>query len=343
MSGLTIIDPGLATSLQDTGRTGHLRYGVPVCGALDADSMRIANAIVGNEDNAPVLEVRFLGPSFKVSVERIRVAFSGALLNIRVERNGEEVLFDADRSFVLLKDDKVTTGPLRGSSTACMAVEGGFAVEPVLGSAATDIKSGISGFGSSRFEAGTVLPLQIETVEVRPDMALPVSIELQSNEPILVMMGPQDDYFTEATLDIFLNTEWKVSQQADRMGMRLDGPDLEHSKGHDIASDGIANGAIQVPGSRQPIVLLADRQTSGGYPKIATVISAELPRMGRMAPGTTIRFQSVEAAEAVELAREHERQMQNLLRTIAPYHPPGEIDLAALASGNIISAPVGLE
>jgi len=343
MSGLTIIDPGLATSLQDSGRTGYLRYGVPACGALDIDSMRVANALVRNEDATPVLEQRFLGPSFKVTAERVRVAFSGASLSIRVERNGEIIVFDADRSFLLLSGDKVTVDTLRNSSTACMAVEGGFAVEPVLGSAATDTKSGISGFGPLKIEAGMTLPLQLDTVGNRPDSALPEMHELQSDKPIRVVMGPQDDYFTQTALDTFFSTSWKASQQSDRMGMRLEGPALEHTKGHDIASDGIANGAIQVPGSGQPIVLLADRQTSGGYPKIATIISTDLSRMGRMAPGATIRFDVVSAQEAVKLAREHERQMQGLLASIAPYHPPGEIDVAALAAGNIISAPIGME
>lgn len=343
MSGLTIIDPGLATSLQDRGRTGYLRYGVPACGALDTDSMRITNALVGNEAATPVLELRFLGPSFKVTAERVRVAFSGASLNIRVERSGGEIVFGADRSFVLLRDDKVTVGPLRDSSTVFMAVQGSFVFEPVLGSAATDIKSGISGFGNGKIEVGAKLPLQMGTVETSPDTALLETRELQSDEPIRVVMGPQDDYFRQTALDTFLATEWKVSQQADRMGMRLDGPTLKHSKGHDIASDGIVNGAIQVPGSGQPIVLLADRQTSGGYPKIATIISADLPRMGRVAPGTTIRFAAVSAQKAVGLARDHERQLRKLIATIAPYHPPGEIDLVALASGNIISAPVGIE
>lgn len=343
MSGLAIIDPGLATSLQDAGRIGYLRYGVPACGAMDIDSMRIANALVGNEGATPVLELRFLGPSFKVTVERARIAFSGALLNIRVERAGDAITFGADRSLLLLMDDKVTVGPLRGSSTACLAVEGGFDVSPILGSAATDTKSGISGFGAGQIEAGMTLPLQMEIVEARPDIALPEIRELQFDDPIRVVMGPQDDYFTQVAIDTFLSNEWIASLQSDRMGMRLDGPVLEHSKGHDIASDGIANGAIQVPGSGQPIVLLADRQTSGGYPKIASIISADLPRMGRMAPGATIRFEAVSAPKAVAFAREHEQRMQELLATIVLYHPPGEIDLAALASGNIISAPIGIE
>ncbi len=343
MSGLTIIDPGLATSLQDAGRAGYLRFGVPACGALDPVSMRLANALVGNDEHAAVLEMRFLGPSFKVTAESARLAFCGARLTVRIERNGELIEVGENRSVSVKMDDQVTIGALRDSSTACMAVEGGFAVEPVLGSAALDAKSFIGGFTGSKIDAGDRLPLNLKNIAQRPDMALPEQSNDSDDTPIRVVLGPQDYYFTESAIETFLSTKWTVSQQADRMGMRLDGPVLDHARGHDIASDGIANGAIQVPGSGQPIVLLADRQTSGGYPKIATVVSCDLSRLGRMTPGSELSFEAVDASASIKLVRDHEKQLQKLIDAIAPYHPPGEVDLEALASGNIISAPVGME
>ncbi len=343
MSGLKIIDPGLATSIQDQGRTGYLRFGVPVCGALDTVSMRLANALVGNEGHVPVLEMRFLGPSFEVTAEGARLAFCGAKMSVRIERDGDTIEINENRSVTVKTGDRLSVGALRGSSTACMAVEGGFATEPVLGSSSFDAKSAIGGFDGAKLDTGDLAHLNLANVPPRVDMALPGLDDEHGDDPIRVVMGPQDDYFTAEAIETFLSTKWTLSQQADRMGMRLEGPALEHAKGHDIASDGIANGAIQVPGSGRPIVLLADRQTSGGYPKVATVVSCDLPRLGRMAPGSTLRFEAVDAASSIELARSHEKRVRKLIDSVAPYHPPGEVDLEALASGNIISAPVGME
>ena len=343
MSVLKFVTPGLMTSLQDRGRNGFLRYGVPVCGALDFDSLRIANALLGNNPDTPGLEIRYLGPGFVVMARRVRIAVSGAAVSMKVDRGDETFVVHQDRTCLLTSGDRVSVGQLRDSSTAYLAVEGGFAVQPVLGSASTDLKSSIGGWRGSNITAGTELRLNIDSVPEHPDMTITAARELVSADPIRVVLGPQQDYFTEAALELFVSTEWKISQNADRMGMRLEGPELDHAKGFNIASDGIANGAVQVPGNRQPIVLLADRQTSGGYPKIATIISSDLARLGRLGPGATLRFDWITAADGVEAARMHEAQLQEIIDSITPYHAPGEIDQDALAAGNIISPPVGMD
>ena len=154
------------------------------------------------------------------------------------------------------------------------------------------------------------------------------------------MLGPQQDHFTDDALTTLLNAEFRISQSADRMGMRLDGPKLRHRRGWDIVSDAIATGAIQVPGSGQPILLLADHQTTGGYPKIATVVSADLPAVGRRRPGDAIHFAAVTIEEAEHLARDAEHRLAALIASFEPVPNCGNLDLATLYADNLISGVV---
>ena len=158
--------------------------------------------------------------------------------------------------------------------------------------------------------------------------------------PIQIVLGPQQDHFTDAALERLVNAEFLVSKHSDRMGMRLDGPALVHREGYNIVSDGIATGAIQVPGSGQPILLLADHQTTGGYPKIATVISADIPVVGRRKPGDPLRFTAVDVAEAERLRRLEEAAFQALVASLAPLKATGDLDPARLFEANLISGVV---
>ncbi len=178
-------------------------------------------------------------------------------------------------------------------------VEGGFDITPVLGSLSTYTRGGIGGIEGRALKAGDAIPLRLPAAPEREEQMLP-SLDLAPPKRFRVILGPQDDYFTEAGIATLLGATYTVTPATDRMGMRLDGPKLEHAKGYNIVSDGIAPGSIQVPGNGLPIVLLADRQTTGGYPKIATVISADLPALGRLVPGSKMAFEAVdiEAAEA---------------------------------------------
>ncbi len=160
------------------------------------------------------------------------------------------------------------------------------------------------------------------------------------NQPIRIVLGPQQEYFTDDASAALLDAEFRVSASADRMGMRLDGPRLRHRQGWDIVSDAIATGAIQVPGSGQPVLLLADHQTTGGYPKIATVISADLPRVGRRRPGDALRFAAVAVEEAEQLARDAEQQLAAMIASLEPAPAETGIDLATLYAGNLISGIV---
>lgn len=332
-AALKVLRPGLHTSVQDLGRWGWQAIGVPVSGALDGVGLRLANALVGNRLDLPAFEIMFSGPSFEAAAETVRLAAIGAGIEIAgtVWRGQSVTLAPGEVCRIVLDRD-----------TACgyVAVEGGIAVPMVLGSAATFVRGGIGGFEGRALRAGDMVPLSLKRAAERPEWRLPALPDAGQGQPIRVVLGPQQDHFTDAAVASLLEAEFHVSVDADRMGMRLDGPRLRHHGGWDIVSDAIPTGAIQVPGSGQAILLLADHQTTGGYPKIATVVSADLPVVGRRRPGDRVRFAAVTVEVAEALARDAERRFRDLVAGIAPVPADVGLDLAALWAGNLISGVV---
>jgi allophanate hydrolase len=336
-AGLRVIAPGLHTTIQDLGRWGYQAMGVPVSGALDAVSLRLANRLVGNPDNASALEILYQGPTLEVVAERVLVALAGDAV---LELVGEPVVtVGAWRGVVLDRGQVFRVGRL-GAACCYLAIAGGFAVAPCLGSASTFVRGGLGGFHGRALRAGDVLPLADPNGGDGAELSLREPPALRRDAPIRVVLGPQDDHFTEAAIAALLGAEFTISKSADRMGMRLDGPLLRHRDGYNIVSDGIATGAIQVPGSGQAIVLLADHQTTGGYPKIATVISADLPVVGRKRPGDKIRFAAVSAEEGEHLRRAQEAELAALTAAMMPAGPLGAFDPERLHRLNLISGVV---
>ncbi len=336
---LKVVAPGLHTTIQDLGRFGYQVFGVPVSGALDALSHRLANRMVGNEENAPTLEILFHGPTLEVVADSVRIAIAGAGAEIELMGDRPRSL-GGWRSIALRRGDRFRVGRLGDAACAYLAVEGGYAVEPCLGSASTYARGGFGGLGGRALQAGDLLPLTREQSVERAELGLTEPPPSGRDQPIRLVLGPQQDHFTEAALESLVRDEFVVSKDCDRMGMRLDGPRLPHREGYNIVSDGIATGAIQVPGSGQPILLLADHQTTGGYPKIATVISADIPVVGRRRPGDAIRFAAVDVAEAERLRRQQETDFQALVASLAPVRPTGELDATRLLEANLISGVV---
>jgi len=206
----------------------------------------------------------------------------------------------------------------------------------VLGSASTYARAAIGGLEGRALRREDVVPLAITRASLGPELRAPRLSSAGGEKSIRVILGPQQEYFTEEAVTALLNGEFRVSKDADRMGMRLDGPLLQHCAGWDLVSDGIATGSIQVPGSGQPIILLADHQTTGGYPKIATVISADLPVVGRRRSGDAIRFVAVSIETAEGLYREQERWLAELIAGLEPL-PRNRLDLTSLYGNNLIS------
>jgi biotin-dependent carboxylase-like uncharacterized protein len=347
-AALRVLSPGLSTTVQDLGRPGHQWLGVPVSGALDLVSLRGANALVGNAADMGALEVLYLGPTLAVEADSVRMSFVGADAIIEVLAGTDAapgMRVETMRSIALHRGAVVRIGRLARSSVLYVAVEGGFAIEPVLGSVSTYIRGNLGGWHGRALIEGDRLPLCRMSASNRDDCCLQ-GVELPVPARLRVIEGPQSDYFSRPQIEAFFAGEFTVGTGSDRMGMRLTGPKVEHSRSFDIVSDGIAPGSIQIAGNGQPIVLLADRQTTGGYPKIATVISADLPALGRVPIGAKIRFERVELPEAEALRRKFLAEIDRMPTRIMPLRPglqaaPNLLDLN-LISGVIDAHNAGM-
>jgi biotin-dependent carboxylase-like uncharacterized protein len=337
--GLQVIAPGLHSTIQDLGRRGYQDIGVPLSGALDRIGLSLANALVGNAANAPALEILVQGPLLAVAAASVRVALVGVDGGLVIEgERGRAVA--SGQSARLTCGQKIRIATLGKTFCAYLAIEGGFDVATCLGSAATYARNRLGGWEGRALQAGDLLPVRSNEAEVRPELALGQAYDPGLAQPIRVVLGPQQDYFTADAVNTFLSATYAVSAQADRMGFRLDGPKLAHAKGYDIVSDGIVAGAVQVPGSGQPIVMLADAQTTGGYAKIATVISADVPALARRRPGAAVRFAAVTQAEAETIRREQENDLRNRISRLQTVPEVPAVDTAALQASNLIDGVV---
>ena len=333
-TALAVIAPGLNVTLQDLGRPGYQAMGMPTGGALDPVTLRLANWLVGNADGEGALEMRFSGPAFELrgGEAHIAIAGDGAELELPPPHEGRipsyrSVLMHAGQRFRVM---------LKGAGPCYLAVDGGFDIPPVLGSVSTLAIAGLGGFQGRALQTGDVLPLRLARPALSSEFVLRPP-KFAPTPSIRVMLGPQNGYFTETGLNTFLGEAFTISHLSDRMGLRLEGNPVQHAGSFDLISDGNAHGAIQVPGSGHPIVLMADRGTTGGYPKIATVISADLPLLGRLPPGAELRFSAVTQIEAVEALLAQDALLANLKASITRYRDPGEELARALAEENIIS------
>src|SRR5690606_11276543 len=339
-AALEIVAPGLMTSVQDLGRYGHQALGMPVAGAMDPVALRLANALVGNAENAAALEIGYLGPTVTVAADSVRGAFAGAAkLTLQLAGGGEPRLLKPFRSALLKRGDRLAIGAVEEGSVGYLAVAGGFAIQPFLGSLSTYMRAGLGGFEGRALRAGDRLPLALDAAPQGEEQELAETFDYGTGA-IRVVLGPQEDRFTSKGIETFLSETYTANKEADRRGLRLEGDVVEHTKGADIASEGLVTGSIQVPGYGKPIILMADRQTTGGYTKIATVISADLPRVGRLKPGDSLTFAAVSVEEAEGLRRAQEAALRRLIEGIRPAQPDVTLDLAALYNENLISGMV---
>jgi 5-oxoprolinase (ATP-hydrolysing) subunit C len=310
---LLLTDGGLFSTVQDFGRFGYQRFGISASGAMDVLAMRLANALVGNQPDTAVIETTLSGPAFVVEAPACRLAFTG--IDARITLNGAPVA--PYRAFDAAFGDRVAIGPGTNGLRGYLALAGGLALDPVLGSLSTHSRSRIGGFEGRQLAAGDRLLLP-GCVPAGPCLELPASERPSADGPIRVLLGPQDDAFTSEGIQTFLSSLYTVSNKTDRMGCQLEGPAITHRAGFNIVSDGIMNGSIQVPGHGRPIVLLADRQTTGGYPKIATVIEADLRKLAQARPGSTLAFTALSAEAAEEAAATDRRRLSALIEKIRP-------------------------
>lgn len=316
-----VLDGGFLTTVQDLGRYGYQQFGMPPSGAMDAFSLTVANVLVGNPSDAAGLEVTYTGPRLR-ALRSILVAVTGADFSPRI--NGRAV--HQWESLQMNEGDILEFGLPSTGSRCYIAVCGGISVPKVMGSRSTYARGKVGGLGGRRLVAGDRIPAFIPPGEAHTRVGsgrfVPPHLRPTCAGELLVraVPGPQDDYFTERGLETFFGEAYRVTEQADRMGLRLKGPQLQHRGKTDIISDGIPAGAVQVPGDGQPIVMLADRQTTGGYPKIATVIGADLHLLGQARPGDTVRFKRVTVEEAREAWRAHVETLRLIGQSIKVRH-----------------------
>jgi antagonist of KipI len=294
MPSLLVIRPGLQTTVQDLGRWGFQAQGVPVAGAMDGASHRVANALAGNDINAATLEVTLAGPELAFEDERT-VAVTGADLSVTLD--GRAIRMNS--AILVPAGAYLTFGERRRGARSYVAIAGGIDVPPVLGSRATHPGSRMGGLHGRALAAGDRLPLATaamgsavsETAAAFRHQAAAATRLPDGPVRLRIVLGPQQDHFAPESIDTLRSARFTIGQASGRMALRLEGPRLRHIAGADVISDATTAGAIQVPGSGEPILLTADRQTTGGYAKIATVITADLDLCGQLAPGDTVSFE----------------------------------------------------
>ena len=326
MSKLVLSSIGPASSVQDGGRPGSQRYGLTPSGAMDRLALAAANTLVGNEPFAAAIEVGPFGAAFTTRGGAVRIALAGATRNADIAGRAVAV----DTSTTLADGETLTLGFARRGSFSYLAIEGGIRGQPMFGSLAVNARAGLGSPYPRPLQSGD----ELETAPASGAAERRIELIAMADAPIRVLFGPQDDEFADETKKLFVDSDWKISTTSDRMGYRLEGPVLKHLHDHNIVTDGTVNGSIQVPGNGQPIVLMPDRGTSGGYPKIATVISADLGRFAQIPVGRPFRFKAISMTEAQAEARKFAdllRTLPNRLRGIQNF----DLNIEALRNANV--------
>ena len=302
---ITIVKPGLLTTIQDLGRWGYQVSGVPVAGPMDMFSHRLANQLVGNDPQAAALEVTLIGPEMLFE-SRARIAVTGAIFDLTCDErpvaHGETVVIEAGQ--------RLRFGRLHQGARAYVGIGGGVATESILGSRSTHLVSHMGGYDGRALAAGDRIPIGDADVSGDGGRKAPgFSLPTGGRARLRVIPGPQADWFDEDVLKTLTSVSFRVSPRSNRMGYRLEGPPLLRSREGEPISEPVGIGAIQVPNAGEPILLMADRQTAGGYPKIGHVITADLPLAGQLAPGDFIDFALCSRQEAIAALIARERQL----------------------------------
>ena len=327
---LSIISPGLLTTIQDLGRRGYRKEGVPTSGAMDTVALRVANLLVGNPESTAGIEITFLGPKIRFESDHL-LALTGA--DLQPKLNGEPVKMN--RPVAVRQGSVLTFGGLRTGSRAYLALSGGLAVPPVLGSQATYLRAGIGGLAGRAFKTSDVVPTAGMTdlgrkvwqallatqpdhawaqAKWRPDPHLyPTPYE---NPQVRAIRGQEYGLFSEESQRDFWQQEFIVTSDSDRMGYLLQGPALARREPGEVLSSAVAFGTIQVTNEGHPIALLADHQTTGGYPRIAQVVAADFSCLAQVPLGRKIHFQEISLAEAQNLYAQQEKRMTEIKQAL---------------------------
>ncbi|MFC4182114.1 5-oxoprolinase subunit C family protein [Saccharococcus thermophilus] len=317
MSAIQVIHSGFFTTVQDGGRFGYQKAGVSVGGVMDSFASRLANLLVRNGPNEATLEITMSGPTLRFETDALLAICGGSF---RCTLNGESV--SMWKPLVARSGDILSIGACQNGYRAYVAFAGGLNIPLVMNSRSTHVQAHIGGFHGRSLQPGDVLPLRSNTLTI-PESPIRWGIAFSARNYIngkrkivRVVEGPEYHMFTEQSQERFFSSTYEVTTQSDRMGYRLQGQALERKTNQEMISEAVTFGTIQVPKKGQPIVLMADCQTTGGYPRIAQVISVDLPILAQARPGDHIQFQKVSWQEARQLYTEREQQMKRWKRMI---------------------------
>jgi biotin-dependent carboxylase-like uncharacterized protein len=309
MQVFTTLKPGMFTTIQDKGRYGYLRFGVPVSGAMDTFSMVVANALVGNDAGCACLETTLIGPELQALTE-IQIAICGG--NCAPLINGHHV--SMWRTLNICEGDNLSFGSMESGCRAYVAVRGGIDSPLLLGSRSTYVRGGFGGIDGRQLKTGDIIKsLRVPALDAEYSLPEELTPRFPHDLLVQVIQGPQAGTFTDEGAETLLSGSYKVTSDADRMGYRLEGPPIEHKDKADIVSDALLPGAVQVPGNKQPIIIMKDAQTTGGYPKVAVVATFDLDVLGQAKPTDRVQFSKT----TVKRAHENLKQYRLLLDKLA--------------------------
>jgi antagonist of KipI len=309
MKYLIINQPGFLTTVQDSGRFGYRSSGMPVSGAMDMYSCTVANLLTGNRPDDAVLEMTLTGPEI-IFPGKMLIAVTGADMTPMV--NGHPVRMW--RSLKVTGGDRLTFGSLLSGARSYLAVSGGIDVPLVMGSRSTYLRGKIGGFMGRKLMAGDRVPVSPGITLFKKEQVLPLSLipEWRSELTISIMPGVDFDQFTGGAAETLFKSEYKVTNNSDRMGIRLSGEPLMHTGKADVISYPLTKGTIQVPGDGQPVIMLSDSQTVGGYTQIANIIGADLYKTGQLKPGDSVRFKIVSYEKAIATSKDQLGELSNI-------------------------------
>ena len=307
-----IIRAGINTTFQDQGRQNLYHIGIPFSGAMDNRNYLLANKLVGNKTESPVLEFAYQGPLMKYSGKKINIAITGDV-NFSIKKNYETINGNCYQTFILENGDELDISSTNKSIYGYLAISGEFDLEYQWSSCSTNTKANIGANDGKKLENNQKINLLKINENLNSKKLNYVNTRIEN---LRIIKGTNFDYFSEEGKKILFEKEFTISKLTDRMGMRLEGPKIENVIDTNIKSEGLIRGVIQVPADGNPIIMLSDHGTIGGYPKIGVVISADYDKLVQLSPGTKIKFKEVELSSAESLFKLYELETQNLISQI---------------------------
>jgi antagonist of KipI len=308
MKAFHALKPGLFTTVQDLGRYGYLKYGIPISGSMDTFSLVAANVLVANNPNDACLEITLFGPELQ-ALTRTQIAITGGDISAKI--NGQNI--PTWQTLEVEEGDAVSLGKVESGCRAYLSIRGGINAPLVLGSRATYVRGGFGGIRGRQLKTGDIIErFDIPPLKVEYSMPEDLVPQFTDQYKVHVILGPQADLFTEMGIHTFLSSSYNVTSEADRMGYRLEGPTIKHKAGADIISDALLPGAIQVPKNGKPIIIMRDAQTTGGYPKIAVTIIPDVSSLGQAKPNDVIEFSKITISQAREKLLEYYKLLNDL-------------------------------